>query len=65
MNFMSLDLFVAAYLVAGYDIVLRAKKNMFNGQLFDLKLSDWLIATIVPFIFRVTQKGSCYVIFIK
>ncbi|WP_245683075.1 cation transporter [Alkalibacterium thalassium] len=32
---LSFGLFVVAYLVAGYDVIWRAIRNLFNGQVFD------------------------------
>jgi Cd2+/Zn2+-exporting ATPase len=47
-DFLSLGLFVVAYLVAGYDVIWRAIRNIFNGQLFDENFL-MTIATLAAF----------------
>ncbi|WP_211249891.1 heavy metal translocating P-type ATPase [Carnobacterium funditum] len=61
-EFMSLGLFVAAYLVAGYDIVWRAIKNMFNGQLFDENFL-MTIATISAFYIQEYPEAVAVMLF--
>lgn len=58
----SLGLFVAAYLVAGYDVVLRAIKNMYNGQLFDENFL-MTIATISAFYIQEYPEAVAVMLF--
>ncbi len=58
----SLGLFVAAYLVAGYDVVWRAIKNMFNGQLFDENFL-MTIATISAFYIQEYPEAVAVMLF--
>src|SRR5699024_3133173 len=45
---LSFGLFVVAYLVAGYDVIWRAVRNIFNGQVFDENFL-MTIATLAAF----------------
>lgn len=45
---LALGLFVVAYLVAGYDVIWRAVRNIFNGQVFDENFL-MTIATLAAF----------------
>ena len=58
----SLGLFVAAYLVAGYDVVWRAIKNMFNGQLFDENFL-MTIATVSAFYIQEYPEAVAVMLF--
>ena len=59
---LSLGLFVVAYLVAGYDVVWRAIKNMFNGQLFDENFL-MTIATISAFYIQEYPEAVAVMLF--
>ncbi len=59
---LSLGLFVVAYLVAGYDVIWRAIKNMFNGQLFDENFL-MTIATISAFYIQEYPEAVAVMLF--
>lgn len=58
----SLGLFVIAYLVAGYDVIWRAIKNIFNGQLFDENFL-MTIATISAFYIQEYPEAVAVMLF--